>query len=195
MTCNGAQPLELGQDVEVRSTPRCGLGVYATRDIPIGTFATRYTGTMRSHTDQLAAMTAGFTTGDYAMGLGQEEWCIDSEDPPHPQLPWWSRFASEHVYERSWAHFMNHSRRRRNCDAVFLNAPSWLSKIARVPTEPAHVWFFTNRDIKAGEELVIDYGEAYWDVQHPLGVWLMEHFPAALPLYRMNPRRIEIDYL
>ena len=51
------------------------------------------------------------------------------------------------------ARWINHSRRRANC---------YWKKQRFGPSSPA-MHFYTLSDIRAGEELFFDYGEAYWE--------------------------------
>ena len=63
-----------------------------------------------------------------------------------------------------------------------------------VPTSPFAVWFETTRDIAAGEELLLDYGQGYWDAT--VAMPLHKYASFASPLWRLvDPRRIAIDYL
>ena len=102
-----------------------------------------------------------------------------------------------------WPRFVNHSRRRVNCTHVGLGL-GWLGLTLtltltltqtrrvnckhvclRLPVVllgrvPLGLWVRTTREIAPGEELLLDYGSAYWD-----------RCGLAYP----NPRRLAIDFL
>ena len=97
-----------------------------------------------------------------------------------------------------WAHILNHSRRKQNCDFFLSGLPEGAARAAElllplsVPTDPYALWYETTRDIAAGEELCTDYGTGYWDRQ--VGARLHKAAPALAPLWRLNPTRLAIDY-
>jgi len=92
------------------------------------------------------------STGLYAMRTNGV--VIDGEDPDRS----------------NYCRFINHSVRRANCQAT----EAWEDD-----SPLAAVYLETLRDIAAGEELLFDYGEEYWDAQLP----------------RFSPQRLVVDYL
>ena len=161
----GPRPtVKLGREIQVQRVPGKGLGVFATCDLPAGAFLGRYTGEMLRLEDALEAWTAGETSGDYFAllnGAGSSPLVIDAED----------------YRKSSWPRFINHSKRRANCKILELRQPLAEGVDARVPLG---LYVQTSRDIRAGEELLISYGDAYWDDR-------------GFPMW--NPRRWLIDYL
>ena len=140
----GVHELKLGTDVELcQCSGSKGTGVYAMRDLPEGVLVRRYTGKLRSIDEHRRLVEDGETSSTYAFSLGSR-FVIDAEDQN----------------ESGWTRFVNHSVRRKNCQCVPVGLPS--------AEEPFAIYFETTRKIAAGEELLIDYGQQYWDSQ--LGV-------------------------
>ena len=177
-----AQPCLLGKDVVIRESAGKGRGVFAARALPAGTFLTRYTGDLRTAADHQAICEAGPVSA-YACDLGTS-WVIDASDSSHSD----------------WAHILNHSRRKQNCDFFLSGLPESAARAAdlllpvpmSLPTDPYALWYETTRDVAAGEELCTDYGTNYWDGQ--VGAQLHKAAPALAPLWRLNPSRLAIDY-
>ena len=180
VTLRGAQPCLLGKDVVIRESAGKGRGVFAARTLRAGTFLTRYTGDLRTAADHQAICEAGPVSA-YACDLGTS-WVIDASDSSHTD----------------WAHVINHSRRKQNCDFFLSGLPESAARAADLllplplPTDPYALWYETTRDIAAGEELCTDYGTNYWDEQ--VGAQLHKAAPALAPLWRLNPSRLAIDY-
>ena len=176
-----AQPCLLGLDVEVRESAGKGRGIFAARALPAGTFLTRYTGDLRTAADHQTICEAGPVTA-YACDLGTD-WVIDASDSSHSD----------------WAHILNHSRRKQNCDFWLSGLPESVARAAElllplpVPTDPYALWYETTRDIAAGEELCTNYGTNYWDEQ--VCARLHKAAPALAPLWRLHPSRLAVDYL
>lgn len=126
-------PLVLNEDVEVADSPGRGKGVFARRQIPCGVLVAPYTGDIR--TDKELEITSEPNLYLFTLGNGL---CIDGADPARS----------------NWVRFLNHSRRRVNCDTETV-----LSPIGQFATGIA---VRTTKDIAAGEELFIDYGDGYW---------------------------------
>lgn len=61
-----------------------------------------------------------------------------------------------------WTRFVNHSRRKANCESYMLT-------FATLEPRLNSVYFEATRDIAAGEEILVDYGEEYWDSR--VGRW------------------------
>ena len=133
-------PLVLDEDVVIADSPGRGRGVFALRPIPQGTLAAPYVGELRTDEEIESASEPNL----YLFTLGNG-WCIDGANP-----------------ERSnWVRYLNHSRRRVNCGSETI-----LSPVGGIPTGIA---IRTIRDVAAGEELFIDYGDAYWEkVPNPI---------------------------
>lgn len=177
VACGGATELELGQDVEVRASPGRGDGVFAKRRIPAGTLVTRYTGALRRQDAQFEIAKAGLTTGVYTMNL--DEWVVDAEPPLS-----------------GYARFINHSVGKQNLTPLDVDLPDELRWLP-LPS-PFARWFEASCDIEAGEELLYDYGEDYWDRLMPLFGSLQRVLPEESLLWRLNarlnPRRLQVDY-
>ena len=146
--------------MEVRPSAGKGLGVFALRRIPAGTLVERYEGVFRTCDDQTEVTESFLSSGKYSWTLAEGEWCVDADDPN----------------KSGWARYINHSVRRENC--IFV--PCGLDALAPpgvLPqaTEPFCIFVEALRPIKAGEELLIDYGPEYaWaaDDEPPLGTLL-----------------------
>lgn len=170
-------PLSIEQgDVEVRSAGSRGLGVFAKRHIPKGILAVRYTGRTETATDHNARILAELTSQDYVFQLGKD-WHIDAEQ----------------ASSSSWGRYINHSRLRKNCKAVYMTLPKWTRGLP-FPSVPYAVWFETTRPIAPGQELFLDYGSKYWNSR-----WLEEcpvpdpYKPAISGLWQLHPKRLAID--
>tara|TARA_B110001452_G_scaffold193110_1_gene163077 strand:- start:167 stop:679 length:513 start_codon:yes stop_codon:yes gene_type:complete len=135
----GTSALRLGEDVEVRPSPGKGLGVFALRDIADEAVVARYSGRLYSRAAFDAAGAAGETSGDYALEL-MPGWIIDGEDSERS----------------SWARYINHSLRRRNCFAF---------------SGPGFVYFRATKAIPKGGELFFQYGDDYWEDRAPERSW------------------------
>ncbi|KAL1530592.1 hypothetical protein AB1Y20_001492 [Prymnesium parvum] len=150
-TClvNGWRPLVLGRDVAVRSTGDArGDGLFALRDLEAGQLVERYTGVCMTDEEYESCD----SLGNYAFELGNGV-TMDGEDPR----------------KSSFVRYINHSVRRANCEAF----QAWDENDVT-----AAVYIETKRPIRAGEELLFDYGSGYWDSRAP----------------RFSPSRIMIDY-
>ena len=169
-----SEPCLVGRDVEIRSSGGGkGRGVFAVRAIPAGTFLTRYTGDLQKATDYSKGPASA-----YACDLGKH-WAIDAADSPHAR----------------WAHILNHSRRKQNCDFFLSGLPERAADLlhaAKLPTDPFALWYETTRDIAPGEELCTDYGVGYWDDRICAG--LHNAAPTLAPLWRLHPSRLAVDY-
>ena len=176
----GARELELGVDVEIRSSKPAarGLGVYACRDLRPRELVARYTGRTLTLAEHELEVARGSTSGSYAMRLG-ETWVLDGED----------------AAQSGFARYINHSVRRRNCEVVPVDAAQVLGDTSSeerrgeaglpsswFPTTPFAVYLVTTRAVAAGEELQFDYGGTYWREK-------LRGTP------RLSPRRLLIDYL
>lgn len=143
----------LGRDVEVRPSPRCGLGVYALTELRRGFSLGYYGGEVltakryeqlyeNTPCDSLAdaelvtARRARGLSRDYTFDLGNG-YRVDAADE-----------ASS-----NWTRYLNHSAKRPNVEPHVVDGDSG----AR-----ARVRFDVVDDVVAGEELVFDYGEAYF---------------------------------
>ena len=72
------EELRLNRDVEVRPSFGKGQGVFAMRDIPVGTVVARYNGKLYSLPEFEQALIDESTSGDYAFQL-IPGWVIDGE--------------------------------------------------------------------------------------------------------------------
>ena len=154
----------VGDGVEIRAAGGKGLGAFVTRALPAGAYLSPYTGTLMHLDDATAAKLRGDTSGDYHARLNGwfgEALVVDAEDE-----------AS------GWPRYINHSRRRANCENFELRKP-----VAIGPRRlglPLGLYVQLRRDVAAGEELLVDYGDDYWDDRG---------------LRPLDPRRIAVDYL
>jgi SET domain-containing protein len=157
-----------GRNVEIREIPGKGFGVIATEKLPAGAYLTRYTGRLMSYEDASESFKVGDTSGQYFAALkgadGTEPMILDAED--------------EHV--SGWARYINHSKRRQNCQNVELRAPLSPFEGLDLGRVPLGLYIRTTREICSGEELLTNYGDNYWDDRG---------------YSRLDPRRIAIDYL
>ena len=116
----------LGRDVEVRSNSM-GNGLYASRDLEMGQVIGRYWGKTMSPSE----FEKSSSTGLYAMALSQGlVVCGDDEK------------------RSGFCRYINHSKRKQNCQAV-----EYESELAGIPL--AAVYIETAKDVPAGSELFI----------------------------------------
>jgi hypothetical protein len=148
------KPLELGKDVSVCSSGRRGQGVFALRDLRAGELVGRYGGKLQSASDYEADVRRGQTSGDYAFELGDSGWIIDGEDPECS----------------TWLRYCNHSVRRQNCEAG----------ACKLFGDTVGIYLEVSKPVKAGQELLFNYGKTYWDRELGPG--------------RLRPRRLLIDF-
>ncbi|EFO88742.1 CRE-SET-11 protein [Caenorhabditis remanei] len=113
--------------------PWCGWGVRASVDIPFGTFIGEYTGEL---IDDDEATERHDSTFLFETRVGSVTLTIDAK------------------YSGNYTRFINHS-----CSPnVKVANVSWdYDEIQLI-----HMCFYTDKLIKKGEELTIDYGEAWW---------------------------------
>ncbi|CCD69863.2 SET domain-containing protein [Caenorhabditis elegans] len=113
--------------------PWCGWGVRASVDIAFGTFIGEYAGEL---IDDEEAMDRHDSTFLFETKVGSETLTIDAK------------------YSGNYTRFINHS----CAPNVKVANISWdYDKIQLI-----HMCFFTDKAIRKGEELTIDYGEAWW---------------------------------
>ncbi|KAI7844419.1 hypothetical protein COHA_002013 [Chlorella ohadii] len=110
-----------------------GNGAYAAALIPKGTYLGDYTGELLDRAAFFQRYPDG--VGDFAAAI-DDEWTID---------------AAAAVGNTACFHpvHMNHSRGRANVRRFYARGQQRIS-------------FFTTRDVQPGEELLYDYGRAYW---------------------------------
>ncbi|PSC68497.1 ras-related Rab-4A isoform B [Micractinium conductrix] len=127
-------PLSPGA-VEVRPTgvPALGNGAFAAQRIPAGTYLGDYTGELLDRPAFFARYPNG--VGDFTAAV-DDEWAIDAVRPVGDT----ATFHPVHL---------NHSRGRANVRRHYARAARRIS-------------FFATRDVQPGEELLYDYGRAYW---------------------------------
>ena len=156
--------LEEGTDYEIRPSPGKGQGVFALREIPAGRLLGRYTGQLLTLREADEALAAGDTSGDYFYLLKKENSLLE------PMI------LDAEGDEQSWCRFVNHSKRRANCDLLEVEEP-----IGPFTLPLDIVVMVSTRTIAPGSELLFDYGSDYWDNR--------------LGQNRWSPRRLIIDYL
>eukprot|EP00884_Botryococcus_braunii_P015259 jgi/Botrbrau1/2416/Bobra.0395s0042.2 len=127
-------PVAAPNSIQVRPTGDVrGNGAFATVDIPRGTCLGEYEGDLLNEAAYWARYPSGVS--DYCIRIDQE-WTIDAAE----------RARCLDVF--SPCH-MNHSASRFN--------------VVRSTNRAAkRILFFTKTDVKAGEELLLDYGRLYW---------------------------------
>lgn len=146
----------LGTDLELKQSGSKGQGLFAARSIEEGSLIGRYNGELLSEDEydaKLLEMVSG--QGMYVMDMGNG-YILDGENPK----------------KSTFLRYINHSVRRANCRAEEVVDTDYSGPFAAVAV-------VAERDIAKGEELMFDYGEAYWD---ELGV------------ARFSPQRLLIDY-
>ena len=121
-------PVKVGE-----SAPGMGRGLFATAEIPSGTYLFDYVGECLNESEMFARYPDG--KGRYVACIGEAAY-IDGADEQKSGLARW----------------INHSQRRANV--------RW-RKQRFGPGAPA-MHFYALRDIAEGEELFFDYGDAYW---------------------------------
>jgi SET domain-containing protein len=158
----------MDDDVTLRESPGKGTGVFTLKPLQPGQLVVRYTGELRRRDDHIRALGSGSTTGDYAFRLGAG-WVVDGEAPS----------------KSSWGRFINHSKRKSNCEPVPAGVralagsfqkdatdgfASWQNQLiesladaavdssewAPIPISPFAIFIETTREIVAGEELLFD---------------------------------------
>ena len=160
--------LSLGRDVVIRPAGARGNGVFALRDLEPYTLVGWYTGTILSEAEQREKVYSDPAySGDYIMTLGVS-------DNPDPEGQGWL-IDGEDAQTAGWTRYINHSVRNQNVGAFFL-APR-----PQLPPKFGAIYIEVTKPIKAGEELLLDYGKEYWDDRVPM---------VFRPL-----QRITIDYL
>ncbi|KAL4444023.1 hypothetical protein ABPG75_011760 [Micractinium tetrahymenae] len=110
-----------------------GNGAFAAAPIPAGTYLGDYTGELLDRAAFYARHPDG--VGDFAAAI-DDEWTIDAATAVGDV----DNFHPVH---------MNHSARRCNVARYYARSQRRIA-------------FFTTRDVAAGEELLYDYGRAYW---------------------------------
>lgn len=129
--------LRLGADVCVAPSFGTGNGLFALRDIRAGEYVGRYTGDVLGDDAYEERLGQGQTSGRYAFCAGPGI-VIDAERPE----------------ESTFLRYVNHSRLRANLRANVLFHQSGLA---------VGVVFFTCvKDVRAGQELYFDYGDAHF---------------------------------
>ncbi|KAG8467062.1 hypothetical protein KFE25_000378 [Diacronema lutheri] len=141
--------------VAIRPSPGRGLGAFSTRDRGVGELVGDYVGEVMSEREKDARyLNIGTrtdadelwlrsrrergvrTSGEYILAVGSGIF-IDAEDPQCA----------------NWCRYLNHDARP---NVALKTLPRGLEGRPRA-------WFVTTRRILAGEELVFDYGDDYWN--------------------------------
>lgn len=158
--------VRIGCDVEIRPAGSKGMGAFALRDIDEGEFLGRYTGKMMTFDEAYASWAAGRTSGDYfaALQLGRDSPLV---------------VDAENVKTSGWARWVNHSKRKANCKNIELQLPVSPVEQLKLGRIPLGLYLVSSREIRKGEELLVDYGDIYWDSRYR----------------RYDPKRLAIDYL
>lgn len=139
--------LRPGRDVEIKRVGAWrGSGAFARRRLRRGELVGWYTGDLLPTEEFVQRRAAGDTSGDYAIALCESH-ITDAED----------------ASRSSWLRYINHSWRRANTASFYVPPRSGLSP------EHGATMFCTSREVKPGEELLVDYGRDYWLARFPLG--------------------------
>ncbi len=170
-TLGPSSNVAVGRDVEIRPVAGKGFGAFATREIPAGAFLGRYTGRLLSAREAEEAWEGGKTSGEYF---------AFTDSPFNPGSDELYVYDAEDAGSSNWPRFINHSRRRENVQNLDLRLPVALLPGTDPVRLPLGLYVQTLRRIKAGEELLLDYGSAYWTTR-------------GIP--PLDPLRIAIDLL
>ena len=141
LAMNGVPPVgRLGIDTEVRDAGRRGLGLFALRDFGPEEIVARYSGVIASEDEYREAFYSGLTGGDYIANADADGLLVVDADSP----------------DSGPARFVNHSRLWQNCRfyGLTLGDDDWPTGL---------VYVRTVRPVRAGDEFLVDYGDAYWD--------------------------------
>ena len=158
LALSGEPCVELGKDVVLADSPGRGKGVFAVRSIEEGTLLTPYFGPIKHFEDIPEA-----ENNCYMFDLGNGGYVVDGSDPERS----------------SWGRYFNHSRRRQNCHAEYVESSKVLSSLfgqfggsgfgrnggeaVTAATATTGIIIRASRRIEVGEELFIDYGDEYWE--------------------------------
>ena len=159
----GLKLLEEGTDIEIRPAGSGkGMGVFCKLRISKGQLLGRYEGQLLSVEEFNEAIRTGALSGDYSYAL---------------QSPANLVIDTEYGVSSAWPRYVNHGKGpRSNCDFVEKGETIF---VLDLPLDL--VLLKSLRDIAPGEELLVDYGDAYWDQR--------------LGPNKYTPRRLMVDYL
>jgi len=157
--CSTANALGMGlgldKDVAICPAGVRGYGVFALRDLQPGTMVGWYTGRLISDTEHEVLLKVPGYSAEYIMriadpdrpaGDGQEGWMIDGED----------------AQTASWTRYINHSVRKRNVESFYLRPRQ------DFPSHFGALYIEVVAAVRAGDELLLNYGKEYWDDRAPL---------------------------
>ena len=150
---NADSKLQQGLDYEIRPAGLGkGDGVFALRELDAEEFIARYTGRLWDAEEWGDLVQAGLLSGDYAYLFDETGLVVDAEDGK----------------TSNWPRFVNHSKRRANCA---LTQIEW-QPLGPFKPPPTVVMLQARRRIRAGEELLVRYGDPYWDSR--VGRWSLQ---------------------
>ncbi|WP_187759750.1 SET domain-containing protein-lysine N-methyltransferase [Thiospirochaeta perfilievii] len=127
-------------DLYIEKTIDRGYGLFANRDIEKDSFIGVYLGIIREEDEMVPFDESGFDT-DYA-------WDFPDEIEGFPQLEINAKYSGNEL------RFANHGS-EPNIDVEHT-----------VVNNMWYIFFISNRVIKKDEEVIISYGEAYWDTDY-----------------------------
>mmetsp|Transcript_9321 Transcript_9321/g.14402 ORF Transcript_9321/g.14402 Transcript_9321/m.14402 type:complete len:232 (+) Transcript_9321:48-743(+) len=150
-------------DIDIQKTEKKGMGAFALAPVLSGEYVGEYSGELltlkevesrywktrkrtkfdRRWIKSRSQRNQG-TSGDYLFDMGDDLF-IDGEDAD----------------VSTWCRFMNHAPGTTNeCNLeTRCTRKMWDGE----KNVPPRLWFVAIRDVKVGEELLYDYGDAYWD--------------------------------
>jgi hypothetical protein len=162
------QVARLGHGLEIRPSdiPHAGNGVFVTRDFPQGTLHVEYDGWILSHKQALESIERG--NGGWIATLESMQCSIDAAcrfchrgmDGQQKSEPFETAYAPGGI--------INDPLNAKLCNGTFEKTSNEQSngvdRMQRVDQFHTlyRLWFVNSRDLKAGEELYVSYGSAYW---------------------------------
>ena len=134
----GKPTIDTGSCIELRKVEGKGIGAFAAKDIPKGSYFGEYVGDRISAEEYARRYPDGGASGEYCMAIDRDR-VIDGAAVSRQR----DTFVCGHI---------NHAYPPRN-------------NVARkaVRAGPGAIHFFAAQDIAAGEELLLDYGRGYWE--------------------------------
>jgi len=136
LQCQQTQDFSPVLHVAPSRIPDAGLGLFAVIDIPAGMRVIEYKGTFRPASHEEDINKCHTYCFQYSPQL-----CIDASDEEHANV---SRYAND----------------ARGNTATHQNNLTW-----KVDTKNKRVWLWSVKDIQAGDEVCVSYGDDYWGTQ------------------------------
>mmetsp|Transcript_10418 Transcript_10418/g.20979 ORF Transcript_10418/g.20979 Transcript_10418/m.20979 type:complete len:312 (+) Transcript_10418:85-1020(+) len=147
-------------EVKESTIPSAGLGLFASAEIPCGTYLFDYEGDILS--EELYFVR-------YPDGEGRYVAVID-EKVPLPLPGKWAKWTEPKYIDgvdpatSNLARYMNSkSKSGTRCDDGADDGPNVIWRKQRYDDQSGSMHFYTSCDVEAGDELCFDYGDNYWD--------------------------------